>query len=263
MIPRPRVSVIIPTVRFDAWLTIAVQSVLRQTFEDFEVIVVVDDPHATGSLPDDPRISSVRMPARSGSAAAINAGVRHARGEFIGRLDADDVAEPTRLAAQVTRLDQDPEIVAIGTSATVIDAGGRPIGAIDNPTDADLGNVLQRRNALVHSSMLIRRTALDEVGGYDPRCIRMQDYDLWLRLACVGRLTNLPERLTQYRAHATMHSRATSPFSASARRICASRAALARHRGCPAVEQHLRNAFWTALQAARHWRLRRPRYLAP
>jgi glycosyltransferase involved in cell wall biosynthesis len=255
------VSFVVPTVRFDPWLQIAVDSVLQQTHDDLEVIVVVDDPTAVGTLDHDPRVSVVRMPRRSGSAAAINAGVLRARGEYIGRLDADDVAEPSRLAAQVARLDDEPDLVALGTCATVVDAEGTPIGSIDNPASADLGAALLRKNVLVHSSVLLRRTALDAVGGYDSRCVRMQDYDLWLRLARVGRLSNVPERLTQYRVHGTMHSRSTSPFSASAQRVRASRTALARAQGRSVAGQRFRNLAWTASQAARHWRLRPPAYL--
>lgn len=261
MTTAPRVSFVIPTVRFDAWLQIAVDSVLRQTFQDLEVIVVVDDPAAQGTLDHDPRVRIVRMPRRSGSAAAINAGVARARGEYIGRLDADDVAEPSRVAVQVARLDDEPDLVALGTSATVVDARGRPVGSIDNPADADLCAALLRKNVLVHSSVLLRRSALEAVGGYDSACVRMQDYDLWLRLARTGRLSNIPQRLTRYRVHGTMHSRSTSPFSVSAERVRSSRTALARQHGRSVTGQRFRNLVWTASQAARHWRLRPPGYL--
>jgi glycosyltransferase involved in cell wall biosynthesis len=256
----PRVSVIVPTVRVDDWLRAALQSLLAQTAE-LEVVVVLDGVEDTTGMPRHECVRTVTLPKRSGSAAAINAGAAVARGEFIGRLDADDLAEPGRVAAQVALLDADPGIVAVGTAATVIDDAGNTVGAIDPPAGTDLARGLLRKNLVVHSSVLIRRSALVSVGGYDTRCVRMQDYDLWLRLARVGRVTNLPGRLTRYRVHATMHSRETSPFSASATRIRASRLALARHLGRSVAGQTLRNLAWTASQSARHWGLRRPRYL--
>jgi GT2 family glycosyltransferase len=119
-----------------------------------------------------------------------------------------------------------------------------------------------RRNAFVHSSVMIRRAALELVGGYDERCVRMQDYDLWLRLASVGGVANLSDELVSYRVHDGMHSRVTSPFGRPARCVLASRIALARHLGRTTARQHAENALWTAAQVLRHAGLRRPRYLA-
>lgn len=258
--PTPAVSVVMPTVWLNEHFTKALDSVLAQTLRDLELIVVLDGiEDVDGVIPADDRIVVVRHETRRGTPAALNSGIAVARAPFVARLDADDLAKPERLERQLAVLRRRPDLVLLGSFAEVVDSVGESTGRIETPTEA-IPTAMLRRNAFVHSSVVIRRAALDLVGGYDERCNRMQDYDLWLRLARVGAVANLPETLVSYRVHDGMHSRVTSPFGPAARCVMASRIALARHLGRAAVRQHVENAVWTAAQVLRHARLRRPRY---
>ncbi|WP_146232800.1 MULTISPECIES: glycosyltransferase [unclassified Curtobacterium] len=259
----PRVTVAIPTVRLDAHLDAAVTSALTQTIDDLEVVVALDGEPIEDdrrSWMADPRVRIRTRPSRRGTAATLNAVLGATNTPFFARLDADDIAEPHRLERQIAALDEHPEWSGVGSAATVIDESGRPLGHIDVPTE-DTARQLLRRNVFVHSAMVLRRSPLERVGGYDPDCVRMQDYDLWLRLSATCTLGNVPERLVQYRVHDGMHSRRTPAFSASARKVIASRRRLARSLGKPLVLQFAHDTGWTAGQVLRNAGLRRPRYL--
>jgi glycosyltransferase involved in cell wall biosynthesis len=257
------VTVAIPAVRLDEHLDVAVASALAQTLPDVEVVVALDGT-TLGSAPPHwavhPRVRVLDGTHRTGTAATLNRAIADSTTPFVARLDADDIAEPHRLERQLAVLDADPRLDGVGSAATVIDERGRPIGHIDVPTENTAQHLL-RHNPFVHSAMVLRRSALDRVGGYDPRCVRMQDYDLWLRLCTTGSLVNTAEPLVRYRVHDGMHSRRTSPLSESARRVLASRRRLARSLHEPVVRQSTRDAIWVASQVARNTGLRRPRYL--
>jgi hypothetical protein len=114
----------------------------------------------------------------------------------VARLDADDVALPERLARQRGFLDAHPEIGLLGTGAREVDAEGREVGRVAPPADdAAIRRALIRGNPFVHSSVMLRRSALDAAGGYDERLAVAQDYDLWMRMSRVTRLANLTEPL--------------------------------------------------------------------
>jgi glycosyltransferase involved in cell wall biosynthesis len=257
----PLVSVVIPTVWLNDHFRQALDSILTQTLQDIEIVVVLDGiEDVDGVVPFDDRVVVVRHHTRRGTPAALNSGVAAARAPFIARLDADDLAGPDRLEKQLAHFRSRPDLVLLGSGAAVVDSSGVRTGRVDVPADG-IPVAMLRRNAFVHSSVMIRRAALELVGGYDERCVRMQDYDLWLRLAAVGGVANLSDELVSYRVHDGMHSRMTSPFGPPARRIRASRIVLARHLGRAASRQHAENALWTASQLLRYAGLRRPRYL--
>jgi len=201
--PAPRVSVVLAVRDGAPWVGEAVRSVLGQTLTDLE-LVVIDD----GSTDDTPQTLAgfvdsrlrVARRARLGLTRSLNEGVSLARAPLIARLDADDVAMPERLARQIAFLDAHPEIGLLGTGATEVDAAGREVGRLVPPAaDADIRRALIRRNVFVHSSVVMRRQALASAGGYDAAFPVAQDYDLWLRLARLTRLANLPEPLVTRR----------------------------------------------------------------
>jgi hypothetical protein len=150
----------------------------------------------------DPRLRLVRHERNLGLVATLNEGIELARGEFIARMDADDVAAPERLALQVRRMIEDPDLAVLGTNITYADATGNAAGRpLNQPTGPALVRwSLLRGNCLSHPTVMLRRAAL---GGerYSAEYIHAEDYDLWLRLSRRHRLDNLPQSLLLHRRH--------------------------------------------------------------
>ena len=208
--PPVRISVVMPLYNVARYVEEAVESVRRQTLPDFELICVDDgSTDGTGEIleelaRDDGRIRVIRQ-ANAGLAAALNRGCAAATGEFIARMDGDDVCVGERFARQVAFLDQHPEVVCVGTRLWYIDPAGTYWGEGEHPTrhaEIDAKLLAGWGGAIQHPTAMIRRGAFERVGGYSDRYPRFcEDLDLFLRLAEVGRLANLPEKLLLYRIH--------------------------------------------------------------
>ncbi len=182
----------------------AVESVLRQTWRDWE-FVIIDDASTDGTPQrlasfHDPRIRVVRNAENLGLTASLNRGLELARGELVARQDADDISHPERLARQVAFLHANPSIAAVGAQARLIDAHGRSLGRKDFPL-GHRGIVFAHLfdNALAHSAVTFRRAAVLDVGSYDEAFRASQDYELWSRLGERHGLANLRERLVTLR----------------------------------------------------------------
>ncbi|OYV93440.1 MAG: glycosyl transferase [Ferrovum sp. 37-45-19] len=201
----PLISVIMPIYNGAADLRRALDTVLSQTFTDFEVIAINDGSQdETAELlnaVDDPRVKVVHQ-ANMGLAATLNRGLAMARGALIARQDHDDLSHPERFAKQVAYLNHNPQCILLGTAAEIW-VGDDPSGrAHDHPTDhALIAFDLLFNNPFVHSSIMMRRGAVLAIGGYTTDKSRQppEDYELWSRLARRGRVANLPERLLVYR----------------------------------------------------------------
>jgi glycosyltransferase involved in cell wall biosynthesis len=177
----------------------AVLSILSQTAADLEMIVVDDE--STDATPGilaafrDPRLRVERR-ARRGLTSALNAALGLSRAPLVARLDADDAALPERLERQLAFLSAHPEVGLLGTAAREVDASGREVAIVRPPADdAGIRRALIRRNPFVHSSVVMRRAVLEQVGGYDDAFPVAQDYDLWMRMSRVTRMANLSEPL--------------------------------------------------------------------
>lgn len=199
-----RVSVVIATYNCARFLRESVGSVLEQTRPAREIIVVDDgSTDNTSELLDafGDRIRVVRQ-VNSGVAIARNRGMELATGEYVAAQDADDISRSTRLEAQESFLDQNPDVVAVGCNMDRIDRDGKFLGSIAYAEDdATIRFRLLTNSSLPHPGIMLRRRAALAVGGYDPRFRMCQDYDLWCRLSDRGRLANLPETLVNYRWH--------------------------------------------------------------
>lgn len=202
----PAASVVMTVYRDFRFLDAAVGSVLEQEFTDFELIIV-DDGNGEGALFEtlarrDPRIRIVSMPANVGTAAAANAGIAQARGDIIVRLDADDLAGPSRLGRLLAALADDPQLGLVGSAVTLIDEDGRPLRVQPMPeTDAEIRFTILFHNPFYHSAAAFRRECYEAAGRYDVTELVSQDHYLWFHLLDLCRAKNLAEPLTQYRVN--------------------------------------------------------------
>ena len=225
----PRVSVVMAVHDGERWLRAAIDSVLAQTFEDLELIVV-DDGSTDGSAAivrgvEDGRIRLIANDRNLGLAASLNRGVAAARGEFIARLDADDLAMPERLARQVAFLDGNPDVGMTGSWYVELATDGRE-NERELPVEHwDLRWHLCLYSPFAHSAVMWRRTLVrDRVGAYDERLAYSMDYDLWRRMASACRVANVPAHLVRIRSHA---GSMTSTFGSRSREGVRMRAAYA------------------------------------
>jgi glycosyltransferase involved in cell wall biosynthesis len=181
------------------WVVGAVESILGQTLGDLELIVVDDG--STDDTPDllasirDPRLHVEHRPP-AGLARALNRALEQARAPLVARLDADDLALPERLARQRAFLGAHREVGLLGTGAREVEPTGREVRVVRPPgDDAEIRRTLIRHNPFVHSSVMMRRLLLEQLGGYDSSFAVAQDYDLWLRMSRITRMANLAEPL--------------------------------------------------------------------
>ena len=197
-----KISVLLAVHNGEEKIEKAIQSILSQTFRDFE-LVVIDD----GSIDQtqkiiseiqkkDNRIILESIP-HSGLTRALNQGLHLAKGEYIARMDADDIAHIDRLQKEVEFLNQNPAVGVLGTGYEVIlENGGR-----EKPNvpllikHEEIKKALPEFNPFFHGSTIIRKKLLDQVGGYDENFLLAQDYDLWFRLSKLTRFSNLNEVL--------------------------------------------------------------------
>jgi glycosyltransferase involved in cell wall biosynthesis len=207
--PEPVVSVVLPVYNAATHLPEAMQSLLTQTFADFEIIAV-NDGSTDGSqriLEDFARVDSrVRILQRpnTGIVGALNDGLAVARADLIARMDSDDVSRPTRFEKQVAYLTAHPECVLLGAQVQVIDPHGMPLYTSDLPAGhaaVDAALMLGKGGTIRHPVAMMRRSAVESIGGYRQQYQWAEDVDLFLRLAEVGRVANLPDVLLQYRQH--------------------------------------------------------------
>lgn len=205
--PVPAISVAMSVFNGEQFLGAAIESVLAQTFTDFEFLIL-DDGSSDGTraiIADyaarDPRIRAILRENR-GLIASLNQLLDEARAPLVARMDADDICLPERFARQVAFLKANPDHGVVGSWSTDIDERGELFAApgADHPvTHDDVLAVIEHRTPLCHPSVMARRRVMLDVGGYHSAYRHCEDYDLWLRLADRTRLANLPERLLLYR----------------------------------------------------------------
>ncbi|MBI1896287.1 MAG: glycosyltransferase family 2 protein [Acidobacteria bacterium] len=226
----PKVSVIISAYNEERHLGLAITSILSQTFSDFELIVV-DDGSSDGTLTvvrsfGDARIRILELQ-HGGLASALNAGILAARGGYIARLDADDVALLDRLEEQVRFLDGHAEYGIVGAQCTVLREGeDTPILAIVPLDDPQIRRRVRRENPFFHSCIMARRNLLIAAGLYRPD-LRWEDYDLWWRILEHSKGANLPAVLCRR----TLRARSLSAIQKSENyraRLAVQRSAAAR-----------------------------------
>ena len=204
----PVISVVLPVYNSERYLRKALASLRWQTFPHWEAICV-NDGSTDGSLAiledyaaADPRFRVISQP-NSGIVAALNRGLFESRCEWVARMDSDDIATPDRFARQIETVRADPLLVLLGGAVTTIDPEDDPLRTLRYPTDHNSieASLLRGDAPIAHPTVLMRREAALQVGGYRPACEWVEDMDLWLRLARVGRLANLADPVLRYRLH--------------------------------------------------------------
>jgi glycosyltransferase involved in cell wall biosynthesis len=204
---KPKVSTIIPTYNAIAYLPEAIDSVLKQTFKDFELIIVDDGSSDRtfewASQIKDPRVKIIWQD-KYGSARARNRGIAIAEGEYIALLDADDVWETTKLEKQVNFLDRNPEIGLVDTSVVLINENGKSTGkVVTSKAEKDVWKELVQFQPVCScdSTPLIRRECFETVGLFDEDLLFLEDLDFWIRLASHYQFGAIKEPLVRYRQY--------------------------------------------------------------
>jgi GT2 family glycosyltransferase/radical SAM superfamily enzyme YgiQ (UPF0313 family)/Tfp pilus assembly protein PilF/glycosyltransferase involved in cell wall biosynthesis/SAM-dependent methyltransferase len=201
---KPKISVVMSVYNGDKYLEKAIQSIMHQSFQDFEFIII--DDASTDSTTDilakltDPRCRIIRNHKNLGLTRSLNIGMSEAKGEFIARMDADDISLPHRLEIQYEFLRKNPEYSLVGSSFYSIDENGRTLSLVPVLTsDQEIRAGLQKQNWFGHGSVMMRKDAFMECVGYDEEFTYAQDYDLWLRIAEKFLVANIEEPLYSWR----------------------------------------------------------------
>lgn len=208
------VSIVLPTYNGVRWIRRAIESVLTQTFTDWELMVLDDGSteDISSLIPSDPRIIYIKYDTNTGIQRTLNRGLERARGKYIARIDDDDVwYDSQKLAHQVAFLDSHPEHVLVGTGVVVVNEGGKELTRYLLPVSDERirWNILQK-NCFIHSSVMYRREKF--LYSESKKTRHAEDYDLWLRLGLEGKLANLPSYSVRFMAR-------TNSLTARNRRI--------------------------------------------
>ncbi len=205
----PVISVVMPVYNAEKYIKASVDSILSQTFTDFEFIII-DDGSTDDSLKilqryekKDKRVHLISRQ-NKGLIKTLNQGVALSKGRYVARMDADDVNLPLRFEKQVAYLDEHINCVAVGAWSHLIDSEGdliKPMGHWCSHAEIDGAHIKGIGGAIVHPSAMIRREQMLKVNAYSESYPNAEDLDLWLRLAEIGELANIPEYLFLYRQH--------------------------------------------------------------
>lgn len=204
----PIISVVLPVFNGEAFIRQSVESILSQTFTDFELIIINDGSTDNSSeilhelAANDSRIILIER-SNAGLVYTLNEGIEKARGEFIARMDADDIAIPERFELQLSKMISDPNLAVLGSFTRIINKEGSVVGLGRYPvTPSETERFLQHGSPLAHPTVLMRKHVLLELGGYRKVFSHCEDYDLWLRINEMGwGIANLSKPLLNYRVH--------------------------------------------------------------
>jgi len=199
----PIVSVIMSVYNGERFLCEAIDSILNQSFSNFEFIIINDgSTDKSGDILesyDDARIRVIHQE-KQHLTKSLNMGLRIARGKYIARMDADDIAMPTRLEEQVSFLDSHSDIAVVGCWAFLIDGTGKILKQLTFPcNDREIRRALIYTNPIIHPGVVIRKEALIKVNLYREEFKYAQDRDLWFRIMEHYKLANLPRFLMKLR----------------------------------------------------------------
>ncbi len=203
----PEISVIMSVYNGELYLAEAIESILHQTFKNFELIIIddgsIDNSREIISSFCDKRIKVIENERNIGLAASLNKGASIAGGKYLARMDADDISLPDRFQKQKIFLDQHPDVGVLGTNAQRIDEQGNIIKYLYKIYDTT--SVIKWSflfgNPMLHPTILMRKDCFLQVGGYSSDVLYSQDYNLWVKMMEITNFRNLSEILLLYRVH--------------------------------------------------------------
>ncbi len=225
----PLISVLMPVYDCEEYVQAAIDSILGQSFRDFEFIIIDDG--SKDRTPDivkaaaarDPRIRVISRENR-GIVPSLNEALAEATGELIARMDGDDISLPDRFARQVAYLQTNPDCGLVGTQIMFMDPDGRPIAPMPNPVGHDeiVATMMDGNESLAHPTVIFRRDIARSIDGYSDRFRHAEDIDFFLRMAETTKVANLPDILLHYRQHAKSIGRTQTDAQVDAhyRAIC-------------------------------------------
>jgi len=209
----PLISVIMSVFNGQEYLEESIQSILNQSFKNFEFIIVND-----GSFDNtkeilkkyqskDPRIKIITNDGNIGLTKSLNRAIKIAQGKYIARQDADDISLSQRLEKQIEFLEKNPEIKVLGTFGYLIAQEAEILGKEIVPISSQaIKKVLIKRNPFIHTSIMVKKEIIDKVGAYNEKFRTSQDYELWFRILRIAKGENLPLFLVKKRYRSGMIS---------------------------------------------------------
>jgi len=202
---QPKVTVLMPVYNGQRFLTEAIESILNQSFKDYEFLIINDGSKDKSEdiikryEQNDPRIRLISRP-NKGLVATLNEGLAKAKGEYIARMDCDDISLKSRLKTEVEYLDSNLNVGLVGSNYSIIDEEGKYLvntNVFTHPDDLKL--CLVTCNQYGHGSVMIRKSVLKEVGDYDKSVGHLEDYDLWIRISHEAKVANIEQPLYKWR----------------------------------------------------------------
>lgn len=202
----PAVSVLLPVYNAEKYVAVAIESILKQSFTNFEVIII-DDASLDKSweiikkyAKDDKRMVALRNKHNLGGCMILNKGLSLARGKYIARADHDDWSYPDRLEKQFEFMELHPEVGIVGGVMEIINETGKVIGKRKyNLSDREIRKKIFWYSPFSHPLVMIRKPVLDKVGYYNPAFAPADDYELYFRIGKESKFANLPDVLLKYR----------------------------------------------------------------
>ncbi len=205
------VSIILPTYNGSKRIEMAIQSVLDQKYSNWELLVLDDGSQDNTAfivdtfVKQDTRIKYIKNEVNLGIQKTLNKGLREAKGEYIARIDDDDVwIDQNKLSEQVLFLEKNKEYVLVGTGVIIVDENNNELFRYFLPEkDIQIRKTILGKNCFIHSSVLFRKDVVLKIGGYDEsvNTRHVEDYDLWLRLGLCGKFSNLSSYSVRFKLH--------------------------------------------------------------
>lgn len=203
----PKITVLMSVYNGEKYLKEAVDSILNQTYKDFEFLIVDDNSNDKTSeilsSYSDPRIKIIKNVTNLGLTKSLNIGLREARGEYIARMDADDISLPERLKIQTEFMDTNKDIVLTGSWAQLIDDNGKEISIAKVTNDINIikYSFILGKPPFIHSSWIFKTEIIKKLGGYNESYKNAQDFELLSKLILNNKITNIQKELVKLRIH--------------------------------------------------------------